>query len=84
MSTLKGQSHEIFDFRFLHGSVSPKPLIIQLGPFRIFSVSLTPVANFPQVSTTLAKLVAKFAVGVVDTGRKFATDVVDTGIVHLD
>jgi hypothetical protein len=36
-------------------------------------VSLTPV------STTLAKLVAKFAVGVVDTGGKFATGVVDTG-----
>jgi hypothetical protein len=32
------------------------------------------------VSTTLAKLVAKYAAGVVDTGgNKFATDVVDTG-----
>jgi hypothetical protein len=34
-------------------------------------VSLTPVANLPPVSTTLAKLVAKFAAGaagVVDTG----------------
>jgi hypothetical protein len=31
------------------------------------------------VSTTLAKLVAKFAAGVVDTGGKFATGVVDTG-----
>jgi hypothetical protein len=29
---------------------------------------LTPVANFPPVSTTLVKLVAKFAAGVVDTG----------------
>jgi hypothetical protein len=29
---------------------------------------LTPVANLPLVSTTLAKLVAKFASGVVDTG----------------
>jgi hypothetical protein len=28
--------------------------------------SLTPVANLPLVSTTLAKLVAKFAGGVVD------------------
>jgi hypothetical protein len=27
--------------------------------------SLTPVANLPQVSTTLAKLVEKFAAGVV-------------------
>ena len=31
-------------------------------------ISLTPVANLPLVSTTLAKLVAKFAAGVVDTG----------------
>jgi hypothetical protein len=31
-------------------------------------VSLTPVANLPPVSTTLLKLVAKFAAGVVDTG----------------
>jgi hypothetical protein len=29
-------------------------------------VSLTPVANFPLVSTTLGKLVAKFAAGVDD------------------
>ena len=33
----------------------------------------------PPVSTTLAKMVAKFAGGVVDTGGKFATGVVDTG-----
>ncbi len=31
-------------------------------------MSLTPVANLPPVSTTLLKLVAKFATGVVDTG----------------
>jgi hypothetical protein len=42
-------------------------------------VSLTPVANLPQLSTTLGKLVAKFAAGVVYTGGKFATGVVDTG-----
>jgi hypothetical protein len=29
----------------------------------------------PPVSTTLAKLVEKFAAGVVDTGDKFATSV---------
>jgi hypothetical protein len=33
----------------------------------------------PPVSTTQAKLVAKFAAGVVDTGGKFATGVFDTG-----
>ncbi len=42
-------------------------------------MSATPVANLPPVSTTLLKLVAKFAAGVVDTGRKFATGFVDTG-----
>ncbi len=41
-------------------------------------MSLTPAANLPPVSTTLAKLVAKFAASVVDTGRKFAAGVVDT------
>jgi hypothetical protein len=40
---------------------------------------LTPVANLPPVSTTLAKIVAKFAVGVVDTGGKFSASVVDNG-----
>ncbi len=30
-------------------------------------VSLTPVANLPPVSTILAKMVEKFATGVVDT-----------------
>jgi hypothetical protein len=35
--------------------------------------------KLPPVSTTLLKLVAKFAAGVVDTGGKFATSVVDTG-----
>jgi hypothetical protein len=32
----------------------------------------------PPVSTTLAKLVEKFAPGVFDTGDKFATGIVDT------
>jgi hypothetical protein len=31
-------------------------------------VSLTPVANLPPVSTTPAKMVEKFATGVLDTG----------------
>ncbi len=39
---------------------------------------MTPVANLPPVSTTLAKLVEKFAAGVADTGGKFAAGVVDT------
>jgi hypothetical protein len=52
-------------------------------------VLLIPVANLPPVSTTLAKLVAKFAAGVVDTGGNFAGGAVDTlmsliPVVHLD
>ncbi len=44
----------------------------------------------PRVSTTLAKLVAKLAAGVVDTGGKFVAGVVDTsgkfatGVVDTD
>ncbi len=33
---LKGQCHEIFASGFFHESVSPKPLSIPVGPFRIF------------------------------------------------
>jgi hypothetical protein len=34
--------------------------------------------NLPPVSTTLVKLVEKFAIVVIDTGGKFAAGVVDT------
>ncbi len=55
-SSLKGQCHEIFDFRFFYESVFPKPLSIPLGP----------VSNFFENSRRYAQL--KFAAGVVDTG----------------
>ncbi len=35
--------------------------------------------NLPLASTTLAKLVEKFAASVVETGGKFAAGVVDSG-----
>jgi hypothetical protein len=39
----------------------------------------TPVANLPLVSLTpVAKLVDKFAAGVVDTGCKFSNHIFDT------
>jgi hypothetical protein len=41
---------------------------------------LTLVAHLPPVSTTLAKLVKKFAAVVVNTGCKFAARFVDTGV----
>jgi hypothetical protein len=60
----------------------------------IYKSDVPSSANLPPVSTTLLKLVAKFAAGVVDTGGKiaagvidtggkFATGVVDTGVVNL-
>jgi hypothetical protein len=63
---LKGQCHEIFDFfdfrffasGFFHGSVSPKPLSIQLGSFRIFSKIRGDIRS------------SRFATGVNDTGGK--------------
>jgi hypothetical protein len=59
--------------------VDPVGVVDTGGKLPLFFVSLTPVANFPLVSTTLAKLVAKFAAGVVDNSGKFAASVVDTG-----
>ena len=47
-------------WQFATASLTP---VANLSP-----VSLTPVANLPRASTTLAKLVKKFATGVVDTG----------------
>ncbi len=52
-------------------------------------MSFTPVANLPPVSTTLAKMMEKFAASVVDTGGNFAAGVLDTPlslmpVVHLD
>jgi hypothetical protein len=50
---LKGSFTRFFASGFFHESVSPQPLI--------------PVANLPPVSSTLAKMVEKFAAGVFDT-----------------
>ncbi len=62
---LKGQCHEIVDFRIFHESVSPKPLSIPLGSFPIvqnfaeifaahgaLTVSTTPLANNGHNGTT--------------------------------
>jgi hypothetical protein len=55
---LKGQCHEIFDFWFFHGSVSPKPISIPIGSFRIFSKIRGDIRC------------SRFASGVNDTGGK--------------
>jgi hypothetical protein len=57
-STLKGQCHEIC-FWFFHESVSPKPLIIPLGPFQFFSKIRGDIRS------------SRFVIGVVDTGGKW-------------
>jgi hypothetical protein len=76
---LKEQCHEIFDFRFFHESVSPKPLRIPLGPFFEFSrkfaeifaaqgsppVLLTPVANGKYLQSE------KFSLFFRDFSKKF-------------
>jgi hypothetical protein len=71
---LKGQCHEIFDFRFSTWISFPKHLTIPKGPFRIFSkftetfavqgaplVSLTPVANGKNLQSE------KFSLFLLDT-----------------
>ncbi len=64
---LKGQCHEIFCFRFFQESHSPKPLIITIGSFRIFS----------KIRRDIRK--SRCTTGVNDTGDKFATGINDTG-----
>jgi hypothetical protein len=58
--TLKSQQLDIVPIILPPVSLTP---VANLPP-----VSLTPLANSPLVSKTQAKLVAKFAAGVVDTG----------------
>jgi hypothetical protein len=59
-SFLKGQCHEIFDLRFFHESVSPKPLSIPVPYvlFRIFSKILGDICR------------SRCTTSVVDTGGK--------------
>jgi hypothetical protein len=54
---LKGQCHEIFDFWFFHESVSPRPLSIPIGPFRIFR-KLAEIFTVQSASPVLLTLVA--------------------------
>ncbi len=56
---LKGHCHEIFCFGFFLDPVSPKSLIILLGPFRTFSKFRGDICS------------SRFATGVNDTGGKW-------------
>jgi hypothetical protein len=85
--SLKGQCHEIFDFRFFHVSVSPKPLSIPLGPYLNFYFICGNIRS-SRCTTSVAGTGGKFINGiidtwqiatvVIDTGGKFVTGVVDT------
>ncbi len=59
LDCLKGQCHEIFCFWFFLEPVSPKSLIILLGPFRIFSKIRGDIRS------------SRFATDVNDTGGKW-------------
>jgi hypothetical protein len=51
---LKGVSHEIFDFNFLHVAVSPRrPLSIPLGPLQMFTKILENIRNFEIIANVL-------------------------------
>jgi hypothetical protein len=81
-SNLKGQCHGIFCFRLLHESPSPKPLIIALGSFRIFSKIHGDIRK-SRCTTAVNDTSGKFATGAIaagiyDTGCKFATNINDT------
>jgi hypothetical protein len=75
---LKGQCHEIFCFWFFHESVSPKPLSIPLGPFRIFSEIRGDIRS-SRLTTGINDTGGKFATGVDDTGGKIAAGVNEDG-----
>ena len=75
---LKGQCQEIFASGFFHESVSPKPLSIPLGPFRIFSKIRGDIRS-SRLTTGISDTGGKFATGVNDTGGKFAAGINDTG-----
>ncbi len=62
--------------KWLQCSMDPAGVVNTGGKLPL--MLLTPVANLQLVSTTLAKLVAKFAAGVAAKSGKFAASVVDT------
>ncbi len=88
--TLKGQCHEIFDFRFFHESVSPQPLSILLGSSNVFTnlrrysqikVHHRCVQMFSQLCGDMPR--SRCTTGVVDTRGKFTAGVVDTTVENL-
>jgi hypothetical protein len=76
--SLKGQCHEIFASGFFYESVSPKPLSIPLGPFRIFSKIRGDIRS-SRLTTGINDTGDKIASGINDTGGKVATGINDAG-----
>jgi hypothetical protein len=73
---------KIFCFKFTLRCLQPDIVAGLYCLYCLPPVSLTPVANLPPVSTTLAKMVEKFATGVADTGGKLLVLLIP--VVHLD
>ncbi len=67
LSFLRDSVTRFFGSGFFHESVSPKPLSIQVGPFRIFSKIRGDIRN------------SRLTTGINDTGGKFSTGINDTG-----
>jgi hypothetical protein len=71
----------IFAFKFTLRSQQPD--IVPIICHRCIDNGGKFAASVVDTGTTIAKLVAKFAAGVIRTGCKFAASVIDTG-AHLD
>jgi hypothetical protein len=63
---------------FFHESVSPKPLIIPIGPFQIFSKINGDIRSSRCTTGVIDTMSGKIAAGIVDTGGKFATGINNT------
>jgi hypothetical protein len=77
-------NHETFNYFALFGHLWEAGLTFRyIFAFKFILRSqqpdIFPITYLPPASTTIAKLVAKLAAGVVDPGCKFATGVVNTG-----
>ncbi len=75
--TLKWVWHEIFDFRFFHESVSPRPPSIPLGPLWIFSKIRGDIREWIFITGVVDNADKLFS-GVNDTGEKYIAGVNDT------
>jgi hypothetical protein len=76
--SLRESVTRFFASGFFHESVSPKPLSIPLGPFRIFS-KIRGIIRSSRLTSGINDTGGKFATGVNDAGGKIAAGINDTG-----